>query len=163
MSDTYSTVLKSHTHAHTHARTHKSQVSSSSAYQVVLLQTARSRANAGVLLGARMHRCPAESWKIMCWRHYEVLWLIRHIGPFLSQNQADASLASLRKFVRGQKTIWPLAPDTPTETRRQNTAAQAVIRHRRSASGVGEFGDPGRFDQCWTQIARKAEAIDVGG
>ena len=39
----------------------------------------------------------------MRWRHYELLWLIRHIGPFLSQNQADARLASLRIFFRDQK------------------------------------------------------------
>ena len=34
----------------------------------------------------------------MRWRYYELLWLIRHLGPFLSQNPADASLASLRNF-----------------------------------------------------------------
>ena len=28
-----------------------------------------------------------------------------------------------------------------TQTRRQNTAAQAVVRHGRAASGVDEFGD----------------------
>ena len=48
-----------------------------------------------------------------------------------------------------------------------STAAQAAVQHGRSASGVDEFGvsywNPGRFDQFWTQIARKAEAIDVDG
>ena len=46
---------------------------------------------------------PAESRKSMTWRYYELLWLIHHHGPFLSRNQADASLASLRNFFRGQK------------------------------------------------------------
>ena len=41
---------------------------------------------------------PEESWKSMRWRYYELLWLIRHLGPFLSQNPADASLASLMNF-----------------------------------------------------------------
>ncbi len=41
--------------------------------------------------------------KSMRRRHYELLCLIRHLGPFLTQNQADASLASLRNFFRGQK------------------------------------------------------------
>ena len=35
----------------------------------------------------------------MRWCHYELLWLIRHLGPFLSQNQADASLVSLRNLL----------------------------------------------------------------
>ena len=55
-------------------------------------------------------------------------------------------------------------------TRRQITAAQAVVHHGRSARGVDEFGqfalpyiNPGRFDQFWTQMARKAETIDVDG
>ena len=39
----------------------------------------------------------------MRWRHYDILWLIRHLGPFLSQIQADASLASLRNSFRAQK------------------------------------------------------------
>ena len=38
-----------------------------------------------------------KSWKSMRWRHYELLWLIRHLGPFLTQNKADASWAFLRK------------------------------------------------------------------
>ena len=46
---------------------------------------------------------PAESGKSMTWRYYELLWLIHHLGPFLSRNQADASMASLRNFFRGQK------------------------------------------------------------
>ena len=54
-----------------------------------------------------------------------------------------------------------------TETSSKNTAAQAVVHHGRSASGVDECGElyrnPGRFDQFWTQMAIKAEAINVGG
>ena len=54
-----------------------------------------------------------------------------------------------------------------TETRRQNTASQAAVHHGRSASGVDECGvsyrNPGRFEQFWTQMVRKAEAIDVDG
>ena len=50
-----------------------------------------------------------------------------------------------------------------TETRRQNTAAQAPVRHGRSASDLDEFGHSYRGDQFWTQMARKVEAIDVGG
>ena len=52
---------------------------------------------------------PVESWKSMRWRHYELLWLIRHLGPFLTQNQAGASLASLRNFFLEAKNKLPQA------------------------------------------------------
>ena len=46
-----------------------------------------------------------------------------------------------------------------TETRIQNAAAQAIVHHGRSASGVDECGvsywNPGRFDQLWTHMVRK--------
>ena len=49
--------------------------------------------------------------------------------------------------------------------RRQNTAAQAFVDHGRSTSSVDECGvfywNPGRFDQFWTLMVKKAEAIDV--
>ena len=48
---------------------------------------------------------PAESLKSMRWRHDELLWLIRHLGPFLSQNQADASLASLMNFLEAKSKL----------------------------------------------------------
>ena len=59
---------------------------------------------------------------------------------------------------------WDHAGAT-TETRRRNTAAQAVVHHGRSANSVDECGvsywNPERFDQFWTQMIKKAEAIDV--
>ena len=45
-----------------------------------------------------------------------------------------------------------------TEIRRQNTAAQAVVHH---GWIWGLYWNPGRFDQFWTQMARKAEPIDI--
>ena len=48
---------------------------------------------------------PEESWKSMRRRHYELLWLIRNLGPFLTQNQADASLASLRNFLEAKSKM----------------------------------------------------------
>ena len=51
---------------------------------------------------------PAESRKSMRWRHYEILCLIHHLGPFLRQIQADASLASLIIFFIEAKTKLPL-------------------------------------------------------
>ena len=63
--------------------------------------------------------------------------------------------------------VYGITLGAATETSRQNTAAQAVVHHGRSTSGVDEFGvsccNPGQFDQFWTQLVRKAEAIDVDG
>ena len=43
--------------------------------------------------------------------------------------------------------------------------AGRTLHHGRSASGVDErgvfYGNPGRFDQFWTKMVKKAEAIDV--
>ena len=55
-----------------------------------------------------------------------------------------------------------------TETRKLNTAAQAVVHHGRSASGVDEFGvglllKSGAIPSILGTYGRKAEAIDVDG
>ena len=52
--------------------------------------------------GQLVQRNPEKSMRS---RHYELLWLIRHIGPLLSQNQADASLASLRNFLEAKNKM----------------------------------------------------------
>ena len=52
------------------------------------------------LYGIIVQRNPEKN---MSWRHCELLWLIGHLGIFLSENRADASLTSLRNFFRGQK------------------------------------------------------------
>ena len=62
----------------------------------------------------------------------------KYIGLYVYVGATSRRLVSIEDVpLRVQDHAWRAT----TETRRQNTAAQAVVRHGRPASGVDELGD----------------------